>query len=406
MAQPVVADTNRRPYLLIGALAVALLFLIGQFIVSPQALTALPLYDFVEYWAAGHLTLQGENPYDIQSMEQVQRDQGHEGQGILMWNPPWTLPLVLPLGLVDVRTAHLIWMALHFLILGFCADRLWLLYGGSADRRWVSWVLAVTFVPSYFALTAGQISPLILLGAVLFLHFNERRSDALMGAAAVLLAIKPHLCYLFWLALLFWAIRERRWKVLLSGAALGVALSAIPLAFDHQLFQHYWYAFTHQPPSQYRSPTLAQCLRMLIDPGNFRLQFLAMLPGLAWFVPYWIIKRRSWNWKEQLPMLLLVSFLTTAYGAWPFDLVLLLVPVMQVAARLQGVEWTRQRWAAIAVHVGIGLVAVLQLAFEVEFFWFIWMCPALLAAYVGFSLTMPLAAKRGRLAQPQAALVS
>jgi hypothetical protein len=391
MAHPIVADNPRRPYLLGGALFLAVLLLVVKFALAGPALTSLPLYDFVEYWAAGRLTLQGENPYDIDRMEQFQRAAGRTDEGILMWNPPWTLPFVLPLGLLDVRTAHLMWLAWHFVVLGFCSDRLWRLYGGTADYRWVAWVLALTFLPSYFALKAGQITPLILLGATLFLHFGERRSDLLMGAAATLLAIKPHLCYLFWIALLCWAVHERRWRVLAGGAATGLLLTLIPLAFDPALLQQYWHTFTSQPPAQYRSPTLAHCLRVLIDPSNFRLQFLAMLPGLAWLVPWFYFNRRRWVWKEQLPLLLLVSVLTTAYGGWPFDLVLLLVPLVQIAARVQ------PNWRAVAVvaHVAIGLVAAVQLALGVEYFWFIWMCPVLLAAYarVWFCLATPHAAR-------------
>ncbi len=396
MSHPVVAANPRRPYLLGGAVAVTVLLVVGQFVLAPQALATLPLYDFVEYWAAGRLTLQGENPYDIERMEQLQREVGRTDEGILMWNPPWTLPFVLPFGLLDAHAAHLAWLVLHFLALGFCADRLWRLYGGSADQRWVSWLLALTFLPCYFALTAGQISPLILLGATLFLHFSERRSDALMGVAAVLLAIKPHLAYLFWLALFCWAMRERRWKVLAAGAVTGALLTAIPLAFDHGLLQQYWHTFTSQSPAQYRSPTLAHCLRALIDPDNFRLQFLAMVPGLAWFVPWFYVHRNRWDWKEQLPLLLTVSVLTTAYGGWPFDLVLLLVPVVQVAARLENGA-LRWRTLAISAHVLIGVIAVAQLALGIEYFWFIWMCPMVLVLYVGYRLW---------LAKPQTAVVA
>jgi hypothetical protein len=378
MAHPVAADNPRRRYLLAGALALLGALLVVQFVRSPTALAGLPLYDFVEYWAAARLTLQGENPYDIDRMQQLQREAGRGDEGILMWNPPWTLPLVLPFGLVDVRTAHLVWLGLHFLVLGLCSDRLWRLYGGSSEYRWASWALALTFLPCYFALTAGQISPLMLLGATLFLHFCERRSDVLMGLAAVLLAIKPHLCYLFWVALLCWAVQERRWKILAAGVTTGVLLTVIPLAFDPALLHQYWHTFTKEPPAQYRSPTLAHCLRVLLNPDNFRLQFLAMVPGLVWFVPWFCVHRRRWDWKEQLPLLLLVSVLTTAYGGWPFDLVLLLVPVARVAAQLPPRLWA----PAAVVHVAVGLIAAVQIAYGVEYFWFIWMCPVLLVVYL------------------------
>ena len=54
------------------------------------------------------------------------------------------------------------------------------------------------FLPTLFALQSGQIGPLLLLGAVLFLECERRGWPVLAGAATVLLAIKPHLAYLLW----------------------------------------------------------------------------------------------------------------------------------------------------------------------------------------------------------------
>ena len=62
------------------------------------------------------------------------------------------------------------------------------------------------------------------------------------------------------------------------------------------------------------------------------LQFLPSALGLAWFAFYWPRVRRAWRWEEQMPLLLLVSLLTTAYG-WPFDLVILLPAVIQITRR-------------------------------------------------------------------------
>src|SRR5437763_628311 len=82
------------------------------------------------------------------------------------------------------------------------------------SRRLLALALACTFVPVYVAIIAGRISPLLLLGAVLFLTFVRRGNDLCAGAACALLAVKPHLAYLFWIAVLLWSIRERRWHVL------------------------------------------------------------------------------------------------------------------------------------------------------------------------------------------------
>ena len=154
------------------ACVVAVGLLAVQFVQAPQLLARLQMYDFVEYWAAGRLIASGENPYDLDHMHELERAAGRTEDGILMWNPPWTLPLVLPFGLLPVRVAHLLWLVLQLGVLVFCVDRLWLLYGGDGDRRWVAWLLGIAFLPTLFALTAGQITPLLLLGVVGFPHVH------------------------------------------------------------------------------------------------------------------------------------------------------------------------------------------------------------------------------------------
>jgi hypothetical protein len=370
-----------RPWLLAAVLALALAILFLQR-THLENLSRLPLYDFVEYWAAGRLNASGANPYDPEAMLRLELEVGQHANDVLMWNPPWTLALVMPFGLLPCPLAHLVWLALHFVVLAWCADALWRFYGGPPEQRALAWLLAFTFMPSYIALTAGQIAPLLLLGATAFLVLSRRRQEWLAGAATVLLAIKPHLSYLFWIALLLWTLRERRLGMLAGGALTGLLATGLAVLCNPSVLSQYWHTFTSQPPAQYRSPTLGTILRLVLGPEQFRLQFLALLPGLAWFVPYWLRHRRNWAWSEHLPLLLLVSVLMTPYGGWPFDLVLLLVPVLQVAATLQRGNGAPSVWWAAAVYLTINALALAQVAHAMEYFWFIWMTPALLVGYL------------------------
>ena len=77
----------------------------------------LPLFDFVEYWAAGRLNLEGHNPYDPDAVHELEKAAGRAEPGVLMWNPPWSLPFVMPFGLLEVHTAHLLWLLLQFIAL-------------------------------------------------------------------------------------------------------------------------------------------------------------------------------------------------------------------------------------------------------------------------------------------------
>ena len=139
--------------LMLAALVVAGVVLGWQLSRARRTGLDLPLFDFVEYWAAGHLNAHRENPYDHDRVEELEREAGRTEKSVLMWNPPWTLTLAMPFGLfpVDrVRTAQLLWLLLQFAALVYSADALWRYYGGDAGQRWLAWLIAFTFVPSLF----------------------------------------------------------------------------------------------------------------------------------------------------------------------------------------------------------------------------------------------------------------
>jgi hypothetical protein len=370
------------------ALLVAALLAAGGLLLAQQAqpgagLAALDPRDFYEYWAAGRLLLEGRNPYDLEAMEQVQREAGREADPILMWNPPWALPLVLPLGLLDLRSAHLVWLVFHLLVLIVSADLAWRLYGGPPQRRWVAQLLAATFVPTWMALIVGQIAPLLLLGAVGFLWCLQRGWDLTAGAAAVLLAIKPHLAALFWVALALWAVREGRWRVLLGGVTTGLFATGLAILAHPAVLGRYLATLTTRPPDQYRPPTLGQLLRLALDSDSLAWGFLPLIPALGWLGWHWA-RRRDWNWPEELPLLLLVSMLVAPYGAWPFDVVLLLLPVLQLGAAFarEGVSWL-PRLAALGFHVVFNAAGLALLLLQQEYLTFAWMTPVLLLGYLG-----------------------
>src|SRR5262245_42048567 len=146
---PAMPSTSpRRLPLLLAALVVAASALALLTAREGPSLTALPLRDFVEYWAAGRLLAGGENPYDPVKVEELEKEAGRTEKPILMWNPPWALPFVLPLGWLPVRPAHLAWLAFHLAALLVSAGLLWRHYGGDPERPLLPPLLALTFGPA------------------------------------------------------------------------------------------------------------------------------------------------------------------------------------------------------------------------------------------------------------------
>ncbi len=373
---------NFRNLLPAAGLALAGILLVGQVRQLLADPAIWPPDDFVEYWAAARLTIEGKNPYDGEQLLPLQREAGRDtDEPIMMWNPPWTLAVVMPLGAIEPRLAQLLWLGLNLAAIVFCGDRLWLLLGGLRERRWIGWAAALGFMPSLFALQSGQIPPLVLLGAVLYLECRQRGWPMLAGAATLLLAIKPHLAYLVWLAIACEALATRHFRTMLGGALAGSVGILVPLVFDPQVLAQYADAMANRPPSQWMTLTLGTLLRMVFGHELFRLQFLPMLLGLAWFAWLWRKHGADWNWSEQLPLLLLVSFVTTPYGAWPFDMVLLLPAIVVLL-----VKWQDQRLPhAATILVGLFAVNVACLVLNLTqtgSFAFIWVPPAVLALFV------------------------
>ena len=376
-----VAGMTRRTALATAGLGIALAALAAQLWHLSCNAAVLPPDDYVEYWAAGRLNLGGDDPYDPVGLLPLERDAGRDTDvAVMMWNPPWTLTLAMPLGALPTRLGQLVWFLMNLAAVGASAGLLWRVYGGRPDRVWIAVAVAFTFQPTFAALRSGQISPLLLLGAALFLWCESRGRPFAAGVAAGLLAIKPHLTYLFWPAVLLALPTRAGRRFVAGGLAGGLVAGLIPLAFNPAVYGQYVAAFRDHPPAEHVSLTLGTLLRYTFGTGRFALQFVPVLLGVAWFAWYQLRGHGGRNWPAALPWLLLVSFVTSPYGAWHFDLVLLLVPVVQRAAEFSTAGWQRHRLAVGVYVVAVAVMFWLNVA-GVASVWFLWVAPLLLALY-------------------------
>ena len=334
--------------------------------------TVWPPDDYVEYWAAGRLQLAGADPYSPELLLPLQRAAGRPtDEAVMMWNPPWTLTYVMPVGALPARVGQLAWFLLG---LGAILASVALLRATYAtpDTAPRFGIAAAVFVPVYLVLQAGQIGPLLLLGASGFAYFARRGQFALAGVAAVLLSTKPHLAYLLWAAMLADALARRRVSMLAAGVGVGLVTAVVPLVANPDVYAQYFAAMRDHPPAEWVSLTPGTLLRVAFGPEHFGLQFVPVVLGLAWFAWHWWPRRRTWDWAAEVPTLLLVSFLTSPYGAWHFDLVLLLVVVLRRAGDPAA---GRLRWA----YLGMNLLMLAVNVSGATSVWYGWVAPAVLA---------------------------
>lgn len=354
-----------------------------------------PPDDFVEYWAAGRLNLHGQNPYSADLLLPLERFAGRDtDEAVMMWNPPWTLTLAMPLGALPPRVGQLVWLLLGIAAVGGSAWLIWDCYGGRRDKLWVGLAVAFLFVPTLFVLNTGQISAFLLLGCALFAWCAKRGYPFAAGAAACLIAVKPHLAYLLWVAVALDAVVNRRWRIVLGGVVTGVVMTAIPLSLNPDVWGQYFEAYRSSPvpPAKWVSLTPGVVLRVLLGEDQFWLQFVPMAAGVAWFAWRWKADGRRWDWAEVLPWLVLVSFVTAPYGAWHFDLVLLLLPILHRAAQLlPGLPRHEGERVEVRAYSGLAILVIANATMfamshaRVDSCWYAWLAPLTLAVYAGTS---------------------
>jgi hypothetical protein len=331
--------------------------------------------DFLEYWAAGRVNLRGGNPYHPDELlaEQKHADPGRE-HAVMMWNPPPSLAVYMPLGALPPRWATLLWVGLQLAAVFVACDLLWRTY--CPTHRWLAAVVAISFAGTWWLVAYGQNTGFMLLGLAGFLHFTRREQSLAAGACAALTALKPHLLGVFGVLLVADALARRGRVSLASGVtvilvALGVALAANPHVVAQFVETVRNPAAGAVPLSEWTLPVPAYWLRVAVAPGQFWVQFVPCALACAGFVAWrwWkqegvggrtrggfpLPERAAWDWARVLPLVVVTSVLTTPYGGWVFDLPVLLVPVVWAAARLA----SEKKWAlaALVVLVQAGVTA-------------------------------------------------
>lgn len=181
--------------------------------------------DFVAFYSAGSLTLDGEavQAYDHDAVRVAQRQaigapETSQPEKFLPWfYPPPMFLFVAPLALMSYLAAYVVWVFVPLVSLGLVVRR----YAGSL---WASAAILV-FPGTGQSVLAGQngvLSALIIAGGLL----NLERRPLLAGAILGLLSYKPHVAAAVYLALLFGSY----WRALGAAVAVSLLLAAASLA--------------------------------------------------------------------------------------------------------------------------------------------------------------------------------
>jgi hypothetical protein len=343
------------------------------FIVSVLRKDAVGTRDFVEYWASGNLLAHHANPYESGAILRLERSVGFNLPAQIMANPPWALPLVLPLGALSPRVGYLLWMLSSIACLVASVRIVWAMHG----RPTTQWnILGYTFAPALLCLLAGQVTVYVLFGLVLFLRWHRSR-PFMAGVSLWLCLLKPQLFLPFGAVLLAWIILNRSYKVMAGTAvALGVSM-AITLVLDPHVWANYFRMMSTARLDQANVPCLSILLRQQVWPHALWLQWIPTALGSIWALAYFWRHRQTWDWLKEGSVLTLVSLLVPPY-TWILDQAVL------IPSLLHGAYATRSRSliALLALSSAAIEIGLFRPTSVLQSFFFVWTVPAWLAWYL------------------------
>jgi glycosyl transferase family 87 len=375
----------RHPVIALG-LMFSLLAVAPVYAGSSEPIGAASVTDFVVFWAPARLLLANKNPFSPIEVVNLQKQVGlAENQPLLMWNPPWTLSFILPFGVLEFSTGHFTWLLTHLLFILVSARKLWAIYVRSAEDSYMPWIITFTLVPTSLVLIIGQITPLILLGIVGFIYFERKNQLFLAGASTALLAVKPHLIYLFWIGLALWMIRQIRWQVAFGALVAVSFVAAIPALIDPAIYSEFIEMYRNPgrtTPFELPAPSLGSLLKLYMPYGTLPLQFLPPVLATLWFLWHWSRYKDCWDWAEQMPLLLLVSLTMSAY-AWTYDHVIVLPAVIQAFAIVRNKTQLWYKNPFVLLYCGINLAYIISKLLITTDIYYFWLAPAFLLTYVG-----------------------
>jgi len=314
--------------------------------------------DFLPYWAAARLLGTGDNPYDASSLRdlehEIRPDRGqYRGEAFASWNPPWLLLFLLPLGLLPFDLAVRIWFLCQVALIVAASALAWRMLARRSGSAGILLAVAVGLGSgqSVFALLAGQVSGLLLIGLVLGAWWLHAGKDRLAGAALLFTTIKPHVTYFALVLLTVWVIRHRRWQVFLGlAAAAALSMAALWAILPGWMSAYFRLMGAYQSIFfRYSSATVGSLAHALWRTDIFRFAGLLLLP-LAFCL---LRVADAHGWLTAMNVALLISVPTALYG-FAFDQMVLLPAVLQMLAWL----WDGEIPLRAAWLIGGGLIIV------------------------------------------------
>ncbi len=296
--------------------------------------------DFFTFWLSGRLALTGQNPYLAEIWIE-----GHHLYGAT-WIPNsslvYPLPLsifFMPFGAIPLHEAFVLWVGLSQILILLSILMLFHHYPRQQVKLYAFPLVAgvILFRPTMITLVNGQLSGLLLFLLVLIIFFWEKERWWQGSVFIPLLALKPNLGVPIILFLIVYLIVKMQKTSLITVFTGGIFLILLGMILDPNWIVHYWFAgyakmtqtFGYAPSiwglSRYLCAGKTSCIT---GAGS------GMAISLFGICTYFILKNGKIVAPKFIICLSIVSMLLLTPHTWPYDQLLLIIPIIIVTLGL------------------------------------------------------------------------
>jgi hypothetical protein len=299
---------------------------------------------------------------------------------MMVWNPPWLMLLLLPIGLLSFKSAAYAWLFINFIIIGLSLYTSWTFVNRFINEKSFLFLLgfSLTFYPTLILLYLGQISTIILFSLLMFIVLVESNRDTLAGMVLLMTTIKPHVTYLVLLVIMIWVIKNKRWRVAISATTAAIVSIVAILLINPTWIRDYISTLNSLPYNYLSTSTLGSFMNDVFGIQIFRYSFLVLLPMIFPLVT----AVEKIGFFTTFNFTLLLSIPLSPYG-FAFDHVLLLPAIAQIVARLSMDDGLRgTRLLAAGGLATIYIVNIWLISHKVLYSYYFWMPLALLLIFL------------------------
>jgi hypothetical protein len=284
--------------------------------------------DFMIYWAATYLIHNGQNPYNLELIKEIQAAQIHWRPQVhtIAWNPPFLFLFLLPFAWMPFLAAKFAWLITSLLIVITAAGMLIHIYMKDASPRakLAFIVFAVAFPAVITGLYMGQVTFLVFWGLVASLFLIKKEQWFWAGAALILTSIKPHIVVLAGIYIIVYMARQRKYQGWAGLAITSMVGFAVLLILAPNLISNLM-GETSVASGRWATSTIGGLLSYWDITEAARFLFVILLP----LPVYMAMHPEKFSVEFSIALLTLINLPTTFYG-WSYDQTILLIPIAQI----------------------------------------------------------------------------